>query len=236
MALLCYDLLRCYLTPADYLFVEPSAGHGAFSRLFPLGSRAYDIDPKNESIVRIDFFDVDLPYRDMIAVVGNPPFGKNASMAIKFFNHAARRADIIAFIVPRSFQKPSIQKRLHRHFHLRREWPIPDGAFQFDGTPKTALTVFQIWEWAPERRAVPIFAMTHPDFVFTKRDEADFMVRRIGGHVGKVHREFEQSDGSNYFIRAKKHYVETILTEIDFTPVAARTTGNPSLTKPELVV
>ena len=33
-------------------------------------------------------------------VVGNPPFGKISSIAIKFFNKSAEYADCIAFIIP----------------------------------------------------------------------------------------------------------------------------------------
>lgn len=231
----CYEWLWSYLYPIDYLFIEPSAGTGAFSNLLSIGSRAYDIDPKGEGIEKKDFFDVVLPYRDRIVVVGNPPFGKNASLAIRTFKHAARRAEIIAFILPASFQKHSIQKRLPRNFHLRREWPIPAKAFLFDGVPKTVPTVFQIWEWSPEPRLVPVLPTTHIDFELTTRDKADFVLRRVGGHVGKLHWEFEESDGSNFFIKVNEPFVETILNGIDFRPVAMRTAGTPSLAQTELV-
>lgn len=235
VALICYEWLWTYLYPIDYLFVEPSAGTGAFSNLLPTGRRAYDIAPKGDGIKGMDFFDVVLPYRDRIVVVGNPPFGKNASLAIRFFNHAARRAEVIAFIVPASFQKHSIQKRLHRNFHLRREWPIPAKAFLFDGVPKTVPAVFQIWEWSPEPRLVPVLPTTHDDFKLTTRDRADFVLRRVGGHVGKIHWKFEQSENSNFFIKVNEPFVRAILEGIDFKPVAMRTAGTPSLAQTELV-
>ena len=235
VALICYEWLWSYLYPIDYLFVEPSAGFGAFSSLLPPESRAYDLDPKGDGIESVDFFEITLPYRDRIVVIGNPPFGKSARLAIKFFNHAARRAEIIAFIVPASFQKHSIQKKLHRHFHLRREWPIPDHAFLFDGAPTTVPTVFQIWEWSPEPRLVPRLPTTHDDFEFTTKDHADFALQRVGVHVGLIHQDFKRGKGSTYFIKAKELFVREILEVIDFKPLALRTAGNPSLAKTELV-
>lgn len=71
----------------------------------PPGRFACDIDPQGDGIVKLDFFDFELPYDDRVVVVGNPPFGRNSSLAIRFFNKAACGAEIIAFIVPRSFKK-----------------------------------------------------------------------------------------------------------------------------------
>ena len=48
--------------------------------------------------------------------LGNPPFGKNCSLAIKFFNKAAEFADLIAFIIPRTFKRISIQNKLNLNF------------------------------------------------------------------------------------------------------------------------
>ena len=51
-------------------------------------------------------------------VVGNPPFGKISSIAIKFFNKSAEYADCIAFIIPRTFKRVSVQNKLNLNFHL----------------------------------------------------------------------------------------------------------------------
>ena len=40
-----------------------------------------------------------------ILIVGNPPYGKNCSTAINFFNHAVTISDFIAFIIPKTFRK-----------------------------------------------------------------------------------------------------------------------------------
>lgn len=231
----CYALLWSYLTPFEYLFIEPSAGEGAFAQLFPVGGRAYDIEVRYPGVIETDFLGVNLPYSDNVVVVGNPPFGKNAKLAVQFFNHAARRAFIIAFILPRSFQKISVQNRLHRHFHLRREWLIPDDAFIFDGKRRSVPTVFQIWEWSPEMRPIVILPTSHPDFIFTTRTDADFAVRRVGVKAGIIHDELGQSANSNFFVKAVAPFVRQIMEEIDFGEVVVRTAGSPCLAKTELV-
>lgn len=231
----CYDRLWDYLEPREYQFIEPSAGNGSFSRLLPIGSRAYDLYPRCEGIVKEDFFNVRLPYDDNVVVVGNPPFGKNSSAAINFFNHAARGAEIISFILPRTFQKHSIHKRLSRDFHLRREWLLPDWAFSFLGKPVSVSTVFQIWECSRYPRSVPDKPITHSDFEFALAAHADFAIQRCGAAAGRVHQDMMASTSSHYFIRAKAPHVKAIMSIIDFATTAKATAGNPSLAKTEIV-
>lgn len=219
----------------EYFFIEPSAGRGAFSRLLPPGSLAFDIDPQCDSIERMNFFDARLPNYEGTVVVGNPPFGRNSSTAIKIFNHAARRADTIAFILPKTFQKDSVVRRLNPNFCLFREWPIPDDAFIFDGKRVTVPCVFQIWRRGFQLRRARRYPTTHSDFDFCKSSEAHFGLRRVGANVGKIHHDFGQSESSNYFLKAKHSQVEEILSAIDFRPIASRTAGNPSLAKTELI-
>jgi hypothetical protein len=95
------------------LFIEPSAGSGAFFNLLPPEKRlGYDLEPACEGVVQQDFYTTDDSQlnSECIAYIGNPPFGKNASDAIKFFNHCAKnpKAHYISFVVPKSFQKSSI--------------------------------------------------------------------------------------------------------------------------------
>ena len=183
-------------------------GPARFRACYPQDAAPTIIAPKKDDIEGMDFFDVVLPYRDRIVVVGNPPFGKNASLAIRFFNgrrsprgdHRIHRAGV----VPEAFD----QKKLHPHFHLRREWPIPDQAFLFDGVPKTVPTVFQIWEWSPEPRLIPVLPTTHDDFEFTTKEKAHFALQRVGANVEFIHCDFTRGKGSTYFIRAKKPFVK----------------------------
>ena len=103
----CYNKYKAYaLNKEITLLFEPSAGSGSFFNLFPQNKRlGIDLEPKTNEIKKQDFFDFVPPKNKIIATIGNPPFGKNASLAIKFFNKAAEFSKIIAFIVPKSFQK-----------------------------------------------------------------------------------------------------------------------------------
>ena len=69
------------------LIVEPSAGDGSFFNQLEFENKVgIDISPESENIVKMDFFDYQPPtHKNNILVIGNPPFGKISSQAIKFF-------------------------------------------------------------------------------------------------------------------------------------------------------
>ena len=79
--------------------IEPSAGNGAFSLQIP-NCIAYDLEPEHESIIKQDFLKLDLPYKQGRAFIGNPPFGTRNTLSVKFYKHAIKMADMIAFILP----------------------------------------------------------------------------------------------------------------------------------------
>lgn len=195
------------------LYVEPSAGAGAFLAQMPEPRLGIDIAPAATDILKQDFLEWLPPLgTGSIAVIGNPPYGAGGAEAVRFFSHAAKFADTIALILPASFMKASKQKRLDSFFHLVSELPLPDEPFLFEGRFHRVSTVFQIWCRKPYMRAKPTKrAVTHPDFIFVKEvSEADFVMRRVGGHTGKimsVPAENEALKGfspeSNFFISAR---------------------------------
>ena len=79
--------------------IEPSAGSGAFSLQIP-NCIAYDIEPEHESIIKQDFLELDLPYKQGRAFIGNPPFGDRNNLSRSFYKHACKMADMIGFILP----------------------------------------------------------------------------------------------------------------------------------------
>jgi hypothetical protein len=230
-----YDWFCTHFDQNGLVFVEPSAGRGAFSRLFPGGSVAYDIDPQGPGIIKADFLSTPLPEAGGVAVVGNPPFGKNASLAVKFFNHAATKAEVIAMIVPLTFQKVSLQNRLNLNFHCVAEKAVPQNAFIICGHTRHITTVFQIWVRKNRLRVKNVLPMTHSDFNFTCSERATFAIQRVGANAGKIHYNFSLSKNSHYFMSANADEVESAFRSIDFSSVVRRTGGNPSLSKTELV-
>ncbi|WP_240047623.1 SAM-dependent methyltransferase [Sphingomonas panacisoli] len=230
-----YRIFKQHFDPARYLMIEPSAGMGSFYKLLPPGSLAYDVEPKYPGIIKADFLTVHVKSSRQRAIIGNPPFGKNASTAVKFFNHAARQADVIALIVPRSFRKASIENRLNRFFHLVREELVPDNAFHFRGKPYNVPALFQIWERRTEPRQLRPVETRHPDFEFTTPALADFAIQRVGARAGRVHRDFTRSPNSHYFIKAIAPGVEAIMRKLNFASVVGNVAGNPSLSRSEIV-
>jgi hypothetical protein len=227
-----YRIFERHFDPSAYRMVEPSAGTGSFFRLLPEGSVGYDVDPKYPGLVTADFLTVDLPHDRDIAIIGNPPFGRNSSTAVRFFNHAARQAKVIAFIVPRTFRKASIVNRLDRSFRLLCEEPVPADAFLFRSKPYDVPAIFQIWERTSWLRAPMRIETRHCDFEFTTAEDADFAVQRVGARAGRLHRNFDASPSSHYFIKGD---VEHVMMQLDLVGAAADVAGNPSLAKSEIV-
>lgn len=236
-------LARPYLSISPPQFwLEPSAGDGAFLEAMPKGAHALDIDPRGPGIARGDFLSYSPPQPGPWVAVGNPPFGKNSSLALKFFNHAASFCQAIAFVVPRTFEKDSLQRRLDPHMHLVLEHPIDPNSFYRDGQPCAVPCVFQVWQRRPERREHPERITTHPDFAFVDKSAApDFAFQRVGVRAGLVKSmdHHALSAPSHYFIRvadrAQVGRVRQRLEAVDWNKVKHRTSGNPSIGKHEMI-
>lgn len=237
----CVSALRQLLADrfAGAVWIEPSAGQGAFVDVMPFPRIALDIAPRRGDISRADFLQWSPgQLSGKAVVVGNPPFGKNASLAARFFNHAARFASVIAFIVPRTFQKPSLVDRLDPSMHLQLEIELPDCAFEFLGEPYHVPTVFQVWERKAYLRERIGRRLTHPHFAFVLADGADFAFQRVGARAGLVSREgLSKSPQSHYFLKANidPDGLFDRLRKIDWNEIKWRTAGNPSIGKGELI-
>ena len=226
----------------DVLFVEPSAGAGAF--LHPLLDasrkvRAIDIDPQSLAVQRMDFlkseciFDGD---HSAIVVLGNPPFGKNACTAVRFFNHAALHADEIAFIVPRTFRKFSLKKRLHAKFHLVDDNDVERNAFVRFGEPHDVPCAWQVWSRRIEDRPIPCPPSVDHLIDYTTPRSANFAMRRVGFYAGRVVTEnlMSLSETTHYFMREMTDGVIDALRRVNWTELAAQTAGVRSLSKTEI--
>ena len=114
-------------------------------------------------------------------MVGNPPFGKNSSLALRFVNKAAEFAEIVAFILPCTFKKASVLRKLNPNLHLLGELKLEQNAFEFEGAAYDVPCVFQVWQRKSARRPVADSPLVHPDFQFCGPEEASFAIRRVGG-------------------------------------------------------
>jgi len=220
--------------------VEPSAGTGSFFNLMDASkSIGMDLDPKYPNVIAQDYFSF-APITDMTyIVIGNPPFGKNSSLAIKFFNHS-EYAQYIGFVVPKTFRKKSVQNRLDPMFHLIHDNPMPKDSFIFEGKPYDVPCCFQIWEKRDYRREKHLIKTQHTDFDFVNDlADTDFIIQRVGANAGavKVDNLSKWKKPSHYYIKANidKNKLVEIFNNISFEEVKYNTAGNPSISKDELI-
>ena len=127
--------------------LEPSAGSGNILLHLPKNNRlGLDLHPNHDEVLLQDFFDYEHDSTlGSTIVIGNPPFGRQSKMAVEFFNKCAEFADVIAFIIPRSWLKYRTQRRLHKDFGLYYTAILPDKAFTLDGKEHLVRCCAQVW-------------------------------------------------------------------------------------------
>ncbi len=226
----------------DVLFVEPAAGDGAFLQPLLDAKRkvsAIDISPQSAGIIHGDFLkssEIFLGEYVAVVVIGNPPFGKNGCSAVKFFNHASAHADEIAFIVPRTFRKMSIQKRLHASFHLSNDSDVEPNAFLRFGRPHDVPCAWQIWTRRHRVRKVPVPPAVDHLIHYTTPTLANFAMRRVGFYAGRVVTSDlgELSRTTHYFMQEMADGVIDALRQVDWSELVSQTAGVRSLSKTEI--
>ncbi len=236
----CLKRLFALFDPADFdEILEPSAGGGAFFRRLPERTRrGLDLAPACPGVERGDFFKAPAP-RGRVLTVGNPPFGRVAALAVRFFNRAAEFSRVVAFVVPRTFRKRSVQDKLDARFHLIDDADLPRFSFVLDGEPCDVPCCFQIWERRDPPRKIAPRSLDNPIFEFVPKSRADFAVRRVGGRAGKCAPDLASAaEVSHYFLRLKERgaraaRVMALIDSLDFSRQARATAGVRSLSKPE---
>jgi hypothetical protein len=183
----CIDTLMATLPESlQYVWLEPSAGNGSFLHNIPDSCEkiGMDIEPKSPDIVQQDYLNFQWSPRDKkVLVVGNPPFGRQSALAKAFITKSCSFADVIAFILPKSFTKPSMSNAFDKYFHCIHSEEIEKNAFIINGLPHDVPCVFQIWQKKtnirnPEQKILPI------GFDYVK-ENYDIAFRRVGGLAGK---------------------------------------------------
>lgn len=208
---MCIGLVKQYIVidPND-LIIEPSAGNGSFiTFIHSLSCRnvyCFDIEPEHDSVLRQDYLLYDIrPIRHTfrnIHVIGNPPFGRQSSLAIRFIKKSCEFCTTFSFILPKSFKKDSVRKKIPLQFHLVVETDLPSRSFLIDDNEHHVETVFQIWERRDGLRTLP-FLETPRYFVFVRKDgNPDISFRRVGVRAGRIDTTIhDKSPQSHYFIK-----------------------------------
>jgi predicted RNA methylase len=230
--------------------IEPSAGAGAFTELLlaagASGVESYDLAPEHPAVVEQDWFTYAVTVADgRTLVVGNPPYGQQNNLAIRFINHAfdVVGADTVAFVLPRSFRKASVIDRVTRHAHIIDEVALGANSFELDGQPYDLPAIFQVWQRSDTPRPANTAPTTSAHFEFVKKGEPHhFAIRRVGGRAGHAFIDDEHTSvQSNYFIRLHGDPDDTAIADaitfinhLDLS-VADDGVGPRTLSKRELV-
>ena len=192
------------------LIIEPSAGCGTW--IHPLHNYnyiAFDIQPEGENIQQMDFLDVDLyAFESELYFIGNPPFGRQSSLAKKFIKHicSCENTQTLAFILPKSFKKDSLKKVFPLNYHLVYQDDVEKNAFLANNKPYNVPCVFQIWIKRHYNREVPI-KLKPVGFKFVKKeDNPHYSLRRVGINAGQISKDInDKSKQSHYFIKLEKN-------------------------------
>ena len=243
----CMELINQHIKITEQdLCIEPSAGNGSF--IEPIKEsftnyKFYDLEPENSEIIKQDYLDFN--YNEIISnnfnkkhIIGNPPFGRQSSLAIKFIKKSSEYGDSISFILPKSFKKDSMKKHFALSFHLVCEYDLPENSFIVDDKSYDVPCVFQIWIKKEENRISPL-KLTPNKYKFVKKDDLhDISFRRVGIYAGDIDKETDnKSIQSHYFIKFDNFLTDEIYSEISKINYDCKdnTVGPKSISKQELI-
>ena len=242
----CIEAMKKYIKILkDDLIIEPSAGNGSFIeniKKITENYKFYDLEPENKEIIKQDFLNFDFTevkqkYKN-IHIIGNPPFGRQASLAIKFIKKCCLFSNSISFILPKSFKKDSMKKHFSKNFHLIYEIDLLENSFLVNNIDSNVPCVFQIWQYKNEIRD-SIIKVKPLYFKFVdKKDNPDISFRRVGVNAGSIMKDTDnKSTQSHYFIKfinnktTEQNIEKLKLLQFEFN----NTVGPKSISKPELI-
>jgi len=224
--------------------IEPAGGTGSFVKAAKaLGATkviSFDIEPKAEGVLLADFL-LETKSLDKVLnaiTISNPPFGRNNSLSIPFFNKAAQHSQFIAFVVPRSWRKWSVINRLNRNFHLIHDEELSidyvDELGEMVWQKARLNTCFQVWEKRDNLREI----MKVTDFgLFSKVKpaEADVALTVFGYGCGKVRTSFDRVPNSTVmFLKLHDSRVLAALQKVDFSKFYRNTAYTEALSLQEI--
>ena len=230
----------------DDLCIEPSAGNGSFingiKSLFK-NYKFYDLEPENNEIIKQDYLEYDYntinkKQNSKVHIIGNPPFGRQSSLAIKFIKKSAEYSNSISFILPKSFKKDSLKKHFPLNFHLIHEFDLPKNSFIVDKKDYDVPCVFQIWIKKDTYRYTPKKLIPDKYKFVKKEEEHDISFRRVGINAGDIDRETKnKSIESHYFIKFDLELTDELFSNLTTIIYHCKnnTCGPKSISKQELI-
>ena len=226
---------------ANRKILEPAGGTGSFLKAAAkIGAKdflSFDIEPKHANVTKANFLDAKLSGQNAVTI-SNPPFGRNNSLSIPFFNKAADHSEYICFIVPRSWRKWSVINRLDRRFHLIADHDIQidyeDDAGEKLSVKNNLATCFQIWQRKSTLR--PKYSVVDKGLVEkTTAKHADVALTIFGFGCGKVLTEFDRKPNTTKMF-LKLHHPQALkaLQTANFAKFSKNTAYTQALSLAEI--
>ena len=262
VAKLCCDLFKCHITinPDKDIIIEPSVGTGSF--IEPLlkitkNIKCYDIDNSlfninheyqntlyTKYVQNLDFLSIDasnFKQYDNIYVVGNPPFGRQSTMAIKFIEYMCTFCNAFGLILPKSFLKPTLYNKINNSFHLLYYTDLSNNSFIYNNNDYNVPCIFAIYIKRDYNR-IPCEKLQPYMFNFTKPEQQHTInFRRVGVNAGFIDlsiNSIHKSQQSHYFINIDNSiWSPRLLDNLQNINFSQRdlTVGPKSISKQELI-
>lgn len=235
------QVLRIMPETARRTWLEPAGGTGAFIEAARSAGIeeviSFDIEPHHPDVAQADFLGLRLQLEGGVAV-SNPPFGRNNSLSIPFFNKAAKHCDYIVYIVPRSWRKWSVLNRLDRSFHLVSDTDLSINYVDVAGRDVYAKnnlrTCVQMWERRPAQRRL----MAVSDLGIVKRckaADADVSLTIFGYSCGTVLTEFPRKKvTTQMYLKLLHPRALEALRSVDFSVFSNNVAYTQALSLPEI--
>ena len=226
---------------SERILLEPAGGTGAFidaAKAHGLTKViSFDIEPHHKKILLGDFLEQDISQTGLLTIT-NPPFGRNNSLSIPFFNKAAQVSDLIIFIVPRSWRKWSVQNRLNQNFHLVRDDDLTINYVDVNGQDAHAKdrlrTCAQYWERKSKLR--PIVKVKDMGIIERTTPElADAALTLFGYNCGNLTTDFERRKiTTQMYLKFRHPKAKKAIENSDFSRFYLNTAYTEALSMPEI--
>jgi predicted RNA methylase len=221
--------------------LEPAGGTGSFvEAALAKGAKkviSFDIEPLHGGVSLGSFLDQTLNEQGLITI-SNPPFGRNNSLSIPFFNHAAAVSDAICFIVPRSWRKWSVTNRLDLNFELvfDRDLDIDyvDSIGELISDKSRLATCFQIWKKTASPR-IPVKIKDMGVIEKVSPELADVSLTIFGYGCGNVKQQFDRvPNTTQLFLKLNHPKALDALKSVEFSKFYKNTAYTEALSIQEI--
>jgi predicted RNA methylase len=226
---------------SNFTLLEPAGGTGSFIEAAKTHGLtkviSFDIEPHHKKITLGDFLEQDISRKGLLTI-SNPPFGRNNSLSIPFFNKAAQVSDLIVFIVPRSWRKWSVQNRLNQNFHLVKDDDLTINYVDVNGEDAHAKdrlrTCVQYWERRETIR--PLIKVQDMGIIErTTPEQADAALTMFGYNCGNLTTDFERRKiTTRMYLKFTHPKAKKAIENSDFSKFYMNTAYTEALALPEI--